>query len=433
MAARDKLTEALTSYEKPTLRFVNNKDETLTSLVFADLRETLEMREQIGLEVNGVKYLFILEKAAKKINELKSQRKSEDEIYEAIFADASLRTPMPKDYADFGYVSADKLIYSAGKFDPSKSVDKFRVELKVGPNDPAFKDKEFIEVEIETGQGLQKVRLNRLTNSLTKGEGYFYSEELLLVPNKRVDTNPKTHQTIVAGVGDRAEVSYRGKNGETYTAAAEVPIKKVLPLQFVILLDHDGKPMGTEKDVKKQIAFAQDGLNQTHTQMKNVGDVKYFQVPDSIDLKDGLDEAEMDSIVRLTSHYAPQPGIMVIIAKDIGLAQGRTPRDGRSFAKTEEPGSPAAHAVIIRPDSTPFTLAHELGHVIFKNGEHHDFPLHLMTQVVIKGDKNDIFHTAQYLSREDIDNFQKSDVLVDPPPPAPSITTGYRGGVSLSP
>lgn len=441
-----RITQTLTPYEKkPAIRFLDANGQRTTVLAIANFMEgSVKSSSQIGFEKDGVKYLFIQKKVEAKAIELRRAQVPETEIYQKILADETLYKKMPENYSDaYEIKSTSKIIYSSGKFDPSKSNDKFYVEYE----DLTLVDQSSIDVIINTGKDSSKVTLYPAEGRT----GVFRSKELLLVPNRTVDKNPKTDQTIVANVGDLVEVVYQGNDQQTHVAWADVPVKKVLPIQFVILKNDKGEAMATPEDVKRHLEFAQASLNYTQTKIENL-DIVYYQPPadSGVLIDDGLNNIEKMIIADLTREYIPKTKVQVILSNNIGVTEVGNPIEGDAFSERKFGNLETynvVNTVFIRTGADRLTLGHELGHIVFgalnekdynklkmDNEGHSDKLLDLMFLGAASEREDNMFHPAQYLTDAEIKAFQSSPLLIDPPEKQKiPITTEYREGLRLVP
>ncbi|MEZ5405139.1 MAG: hypothetical protein R3F23_02870 [Verrucomicrobiia bacterium] len=421
----DRLGEALASYEKkPEIRILNGEKKPVDTLTIANFMDgSVKASVQIGFELDGIKYLFNQKAVQAKADRLRKAGVTEDDLFQKILGDKSMYREMPKNYSEF-YEVRNGMIYSAGKFEPSKSNDKFYVEYK----NPDLSGQSSIEVDVKTNKDSVKVNLY----ADPKRSGVFISDELILVPNSAVDNNPRMGQTIVAEAGDSVRVSYQ-KDQQTYTTSANVPIKKVLPVQFIILKDDQGRPMATEADVRRHLESAQEALNLTHTQIQNLAIVYYQPPADSgIIVEDGLNDIERLMIADRTKEYAPQPGVRVFLTgDDIGTNAAGQQVEDQAYSERKFGNLPdydVANTIFIRNNTDRLTLGHALGHIVFgalnekdynrlklDEGGHSSELLDLMVLGTAKGREDNMFHPGQYLNDAEVKAFQSSPVLTDPP------------------
>jgi hypothetical protein len=445
--SKTKLDKALAPYEKkPEIHILNAEKKPVDTLSVANFMDgSVKSSSQIGFVKDGVKYLFNQKRVETAVEQLRKAGTPEDEIVQKVFTDESMYRRMPDNFSESYQVNArTQMIYSEGKFEPSQSNDKFYIEYK----DSALRDQTSIQVDVKTNKDSVKVKLHADPQRL----GVFISEELILVPNPTVDINPKTDQTIVAEVGDSVKVSYQ-KGQQSYAASANVPIKKVLPLQFIILKDDQGRPMATEADVRRHLESAQAALNLTHTQIQNL-EIVYYQPPadSGIIVEDGLNGVERLMIAERTKQYAPQPGVRVFLTgDDIGTdAAGQLVED-QSYSERKFgnlPNYDVANTIFIRNNTDRLTLGHALGHIVFgalkekdynklkfDEGGHSKELLNLMVLGTAKDREDNMFHAGQYLNDAQIKAFQSSPVLIDPPAKSqvPPGAPEYRDGAYFVP
>ncbi|MBX7157146.1 MAG: hypothetical protein K1X66_01990 [Verrucomicrobiae bacterium] len=441
----DRLGVALASYEKkPKIHILNAQKKPVNTLTIANFMDgSVKASVQIGFELDGIKYLFNQKAVQAKADQLRKAGVAENDLFQEILDDKTMYRKMPENYSEF-YEVRNGMIYSAGKFEPSKSNDKFYIEYQ----DSDLAGQTSIEVDVRTNKDSVKVKLH----ADPKRPGVFISDELVLAPNSTVDMNPKTDQTIVAEAGDSVRVSYQ-KDQQTYTASANVPVKKVLPLQFIILKDDRGRPMASEVDVRRHLEWAQEALNLTHTQIQNL-EIVYYQPPadSGIIVEDGLNDIERLMIADRTKEYAPQPGVRVFLTgDDIGTNAAGQPVEDQAYSERKFgnlPNYDVANTIFIRKDTDRLTLGHALGHIVFgalnekdynklkfDEGGHSPELLDLMVLGTAKGRKDNMFHPGQYLNDAEVKAFQSSPVLIDPPAKtqAPQAAPEYRDGFRLVP
>lgn len=445
--SNDRLDAALAPYDKkPEIYILNAEKKSVDTLAIANFMDgSVKSSSQIGFVRDGVKYLFNQKKVETTVERLRKAGAPENEIVQRVFTDESMYRRMPDNFAESYQVNPQtQMIYSEGKFEPSHSNDRFYVEYK----DPTLRDQTSIEVDVKTNKDSVKVKLH----ADPKRPGVFISEELILVPNPTVDINPKTDQTIVAEVGDSVKVSYQ-KNQQTYAASADVPIKKVLPLQFIILKNDKGEPMATEADVRRHLESAQGAINFTHTKIQNL-EIVYYQPPadSGIIVEDGLNDIERLMIAERTKYYAPQPGVRVFLTgDDIGTSASGQLVEDQSYSERKFgnlPNYDVANTIFIRNNTDRLTLGHALGHIVFgalkekdynklkfDEGGHSKELLNLMVLGTAKGREDNMFHPGQYLHDAEVKAFHSSSVLTDPPSKsqAPQAAPEYQDGVHFVP
>lgn len=407
----------LASYGKPKIYFVDDKGSRINTLRFANMLDGTVALGDPPTNIDGTLYSINQEELAKFQKETGARvakgELTEDQVVtlfekKFLLPDKIVAPDRPH------YVDVKESKIRPIFFDLEKSTDKFRVRYE--DDDPALKGVKSIEVEVRTSKGIEKVILHAV------GNGVFESKDLLLAANKRIDDNPKTEQTLLAGFGE-VSVSYENKK-EKVTVSADVPAEKVLKTRAIILLDRAGNPMATEEDVKKHFAHGQDIFNTVHTEIDNL-EITTFQLPPYINTRDGLDLVEMAEIAKLTKHLTPESGANVIFAKGLKEMDGHD-IPGYSVSLRNDQGKLATAAAFIKPDAPEMTLAHELSHLVYESlplevyntlgfdaTRHQKDPLSLMFWANL-GEKNDVYRTGQYFSENDLKAFRQSTILVDP-------------------
>jgi hypothetical protein len=327
--------------------------------------------------------------------------------------------------------------------DIDKDVDRFYIQLR----DASAKENE-IMVDLITKNPDSDYN-EKAKVLLTKKQGekdVFESKSLMLVSNKTddefaigkvVDNDLNGRdRTFKVALGGKVQVEHPTKN---IFAMAKVPVEKNLNINLVILKRDDGQQANRE-DIYRQFkeaneTFAQAGIK-INLNVKDKEDIPIKELPEGVDLSDGLDDDERDIIFRKLG--TPNKDDVHI------FYTGSSPsnREGRiigGFALMRGPDDLMNNIVLGEECLNMSTLAHEIGHLIRgwrehdKNEYHYPFDketkpfspeelaevkLNLMFRscTAIPPDLNPIksIFDSKRLTSEDEKEWHKSPLLKDP-------------------
>lgn len=271
---------------------------------------------------------------------------------------------------------------------PEKDKDRFYVQL----TDPSLKGKGVVTVKLSTDNKNDNYDDNPTEIELIEDKnnpGVFKSKAQILTSDD-VDDNfkvngikddQKNDQTHKVALGSQVKVDY---NGGELTAEAEVPIKKTVEIDLIILRDkpenEGGKPVIGVKEVEKDFAIAQERYAQLGIELKmKGGEPRIVDPPKDLSLKG--DEQDMAKI--MTDLGTSDPNDLQIFYVNKLNPGGLDAKNGvsggisitRQFIEegiAEDPNLAESvryinNSFINANFKKEFTLAHELGHLLTNN------------------------------------------------------------------
>lgn len=259
---------------------------------------------------------------------------------------------------------------SPGKFDPSKSDDKFYIQYK----DPSLKETKTIEINLKT-QNIDSSYDESTKITLYEVEpGIFRSKELVLVSNKALDQygidNILEDQTFLAALNGKVSASYTATSGITYQASASVSAKQVIETQITVLLDEKGIALASREQIAEQIATAQEYYASEGMLLVVKEPINYVPFPPGLSAKEGLNEERARTLNDYLrgNHYTTYQNINFVFAGD-QFVEDFAKKEAVMFA-WPQPGLaknnyPTTYNIFTK--TNPFVssaLAHELGHAL---------------------------------------------------------------------
>lgn len=360
---------------------------------------------------------------------------------------------MPAGYTD-PYTIKDGKLFTQGQFEPQRVQDHFFIQI----SDPSLAGQNSVIVKVETfnPDNPQSAYRDSATITLTAASpGVFRSAPLLLTGKPVFDQTPiqgqkdnsPQDQTFLAELGSTLRVSYQTQTGQTVTTQAYVPVKQVLPVKIINYKDSNGTPFFTPEEIQRQIASLQEIYAQAGIQVEIQGEIIEKDLPQGINLSDGLSFDEGKILAAETaSDFSPQDGIRILLVGDFFAKKGV---GGTSIATTTPNTTPDMHNTVFIPrNAGPNVLAHEAMHCILESagqgnaefrqsightekGSHHNAPHNLMYWKA-DASQSDLFG-AFHLTQEQINAaLSKSPILKDPVLPRFNPIE-HRNGASFVP
>ena len=203
-------------------------------------------------------------------------------------------------------------------------------------------------------------------------------------------TGDRTHKIQLGGNFKIEEIKIGTANWQTEGTKVPVPIGKTVNIGVVILRNKSqmsgGTPVVAQGDVEQDLKlgnerYAQAGIKLSWT-------ISAEDPPAGVDLSNGLTEftapgapsAEESSLLTSSLATATTADLQVFYVNNFAPAPGSA---GEAFPEAAFTG-PLGGNVIISAARKPFTLPHELGHIlknddgVSNNGGHSSDPIHLM-------------------------------------------------------
>lgn len=226
--------------------------------------------------------------------------------------------------------------------------------------------------------------LNNLTLNKVPSTNKFRSGLLRLVADT-VDKASESTRTLVAATDGKVSASYTGPpNGTAEINTCKPADIRTVTFSIFILRNKPLASGGTEvisqASVQGDLALANQQYGQICVKLSAA--ISIVDPPAGVDLSDGLDEFTVAG-VPTAEEKALLDGLATASTADIqmfwvnSLSNGSR---GEAFIPQSSTGANAKYAnnEIVSNSRTPFTLGHELGHVLLNEGAHHGTQTNLM-------------------------------------------------------
>ncbi|MEZ5405023.1 MAG: hypothetical protein R3F23_02255 [Verrucomicrobiia bacterium] len=451
---KNKVFEKITS-QPITLKILDPNNQSTLFVPIASFYDAIKATPKlIGKQEKGKNYIF---KSQAEIHELLQQAGlktvgTSQEAAAYVINNPAAYQEMPANYSE-SYIAQDGKLLTQGQFEPQHTQDHFFIQI----SDPSLIEQNSVTVKVETANpnnpksayhDSATITLNRISS------GVFRSDPLTLTGKPVFDQNPiqgqkdnsPQDQTFLAELGSTLRVSYQSQAGQTITTQAYVPVKQVLPIKIINYKNNNGTPFFTPEEIRQQIANLQEIYAQAGIQVEIQGEVIEKDLPQGINLNDGLSFEEGKILASETaSDFSPKDGIRILLIGDSFAKKGVA---GTSIAITTPNTTPNMHNTVFIPrNAGPNVLAHETMHCIIEDavknnlqlrqsightekGAHHNAPHNLMywktntTQLDIFG--------AFHLSTAQINATTQSSLLKAPSSPRYNLIE-YQTGFHFSP
>jgi hypothetical protein len=194
--------------------------------------------------------------------------------------------------------------------------------------------------------------------------------------------NDRTHRAQLGGTVKILAMKVGASEWQPVNVSLALPVERTVTFSVTILRDkpaaQGGQLVASVSDVEQDIKIAKERYAQIGVRL--VSSILSADPPPGVDLSDGLDEFQspqsptQEETALLTSLATPSTNDIQVFY--VNLLSPQASR-GEAFLKSMLP-PPLGDNIIVAATRTPFTLGHELGHVLKSDGSHSNDSFHLM-------------------------------------------------------